>query len=132
LEHFRRHHEAKHRKRTLGFSPEALRALVSFSWPGNVRELARACALFVIHGEPGLRIDVPLLERCLPEILAAAPNPKAAPLLWDGLSLRDAQRELERELVLSRLERYGGNIKAAQESLGLTRTTFHRLRKALG
>lgn len=132
LEHFRRHHEAKHRKRTLGFSPEALRALVSFAWPGNVRELARACALFVIHAEPGSRIDVPLLERCLPEILAAPPNSKAAPLLWDGLSLRDAVREVERELVLARLERYGGNIKAAQESLGLTRTTFHRLRKALG
>src|SRR4051794_11564050 len=36
LEHFRRLHERKHRKPPLGFSEEALSALVSYAWPGNV------------------------------------------------------------------------------------------------
>jgi transcriptional regulator with GAF, ATPase, and Fis domain len=132
LEHFRRHQERKHRKRTLGFTPEALRALASYAWPGNVRDLARACALFVIHAQPGAPIDLALLEQCLPEVLRGTPNPKAGPLLWDGLSFRDAVREFERELVLARLERHGGSVKAARESLGLSKATFHRYLKALG
>jgi DNA-binding NtrC family response regulator len=132
LEHFRRHHERKHRKPTLGFSEEALRALVSYAWPGNVRELARACALFLIHAQPGARIDAALLERCLPEVLQSEPNPKAGPLLWDGVSMKDAVRAFERELILARLERHGGSAKAARESLGLSKATFFRYLKALG
>ncbi|HEX4963503.1 MAG TPA: helix-turn-helix domain-containing protein [Thermoanaerobaculia bacterium] len=59
-------------------------------------------------------------------------GPKAGPLLADGASLEDAVRAFEREMILSRLERYGGNVKAARESLGLTKTTFHRYMKSLG
>jgi DNA-binding NtrC family response regulator len=40
-------------------------------------------------------------------------------------------RAFERELIPSRLERYGGNVKAARESLGLTKTTFDRIMKRL-
>jgi DNA-binding NtrC family response regulator len=132
LEHFRRHHEGKHRKRTLGFTQEALRALVSYDWPGNVREVARACSLFVIHARPGAQIDPALIERCHPEILHGSPNPKAGPLLWEGVSMHEALRTFQRELILARLERHGGNVKAARESLGLTKTTFHRYMKDLG
>lgn len=132
LEHFRRHHESKHRKRTLGFTQEALRALVSYDWPGNVREVARVCSLFVIHARPGAQIDPALIERCYPEILHATPNPKAGPLLWDGVSMHDALQTFQRELILARLERHGGSVKAARESLGLSKTTFHRYMKELG
>jgi DNA-binding NtrC family response regulator len=132
LEHFRRHHERKHGKPTLGFSDEALRALVSYTWPGNVRELARACSLFLIHARPGAQIDRVLLGRCLPEVLQAEPNPKAESLLLAGVSMRDAVRSFERELITGRLERYGGSTKAARESLGLSKTTFHRYCKSLG
>ncbi len=132
LEHFRRHHERKHKKRTLGFTPEALRALTSAAWPGNVRDLARACALFVIHAQAGAPIDLALLERCLPEVLQGTPNPKAGPLLWDGVSLRDAVRGFERELILARLERHGGSLKGARESLGVSKATFFRYLRGLG
>jgi len=132
LDHFRRHQEDKHRKRTLGFTHEALRALVSYSWPGNVREVARACSLFVIHTRSGAQIDPVLIESCYPEALHAAPNPKAASLLWEGASMHDAVRTFQRELILARLDRHGGNVKAVRESLGITKTTFHRYMKRLG
>jgi DNA-binding NtrC family response regulator len=132
LDHFRRHHERKHRKPTLGFTREAFRSLVAHDWPGNVRDLARACSLFVIHAQPGAWIDRALIERCLPEVLSGAPNPKAGPLLGDGATLNEALEAFERELILSRLEQHGGNVKAARESLGLTKTTFHRTMKRLG
>lgn len=132
LEHFRRHHERKHRKRTLGFTPEILRALASYSWPGNVRELARACALFVIHAQPGAPIDLALIQRCLPEVLQKSSSPNTGPRLWADLSFRDAVHQFERELLLARLEHHGGSVKAARESLGLSKATFHRYMKRLG
>src|SRR4051812_37852837 len=132
LEHFRRHHERKHRKPTLGFTREVFRTLVSYDWPGNVRDLARACSLFVIHAQPGAWIDRDLIARCLPEVLTGTPNPKAGPLLAEGVSMAEAVEAFERELILSRLEQHGGNVKAARESLGLTKTTFHRTMKRLG
>lgn len=132
LEHFRRHHESKHRKWTLGFTREALRALVSYDWPGNVREVARACSLFIIHTRAGAQIDRALIESTYPEVLHAAPNPQAGPLLWEGISMHDAVRTFQRELILARLERHGGKVKAARESLGLAKATFHRYMKSLG
>jgi DNA-binding NtrC family response regulator len=126
LEHFRRLHERKHGKRTQGFTPEAMQALLSFLWPGNVRELAKACALFVIYAQPGSWIDAEHLERCLPELLQSAPNLKAAAWLRDELSFREAVRQFEHDLILARLERHGGNTTAARESLGLSKATFHR------
>ncbi len=132
LEHFRRHHERKHRKPTLGFTRDVFRTLVSYDWPGNVRDLARACSLFVIHAQPGAWIDRDLIARCLPEVLTGTPNPKAGPLLAEGVSMAEAVEAFERDLILSRLEQHGGNVKAARESLGLTKTTFHRYMKRLG
>jgi anaerobic nitric oxide reductase transcription regulator len=86
----------------------------------------------VIHAQPGAWIDRELIARCLPELLTGAPNPKAGPLLAEGGSMSEAVEAIERELILSRLEQHGGNVKAARESLGLTKTTFHRYMKRLG
>jgi DNA-binding NtrC family response regulator len=130
LKHFLRHHEERLHKPTLGFTEPALRALSSYTWPGNVRELARACSTFVIHARTGEWIDRALLELCRPEILYA--TPKSGPLVGEGLPLREGVRRFERELILTRLDRHSGNVGAARESLGLTRTTFHRYRKSLG
>jgi DNA-binding NtrC family response regulator len=133
LEHFRGLNERKHGKRTGGFTPDALEALVSSAWPGNVRELARACALFVIHAQPEGVIDRAHLRRCLPEILHGGPHPKSASCrLWDGFSFRDAVRQFEHELILSRLESCGGDASAARESLGMSKATFYRYLSGLG
>jgi transcriptional regulator with GAF, ATPase, and Fis domain len=132
LDHFRSYHEARMRKRTLGFSPAALHALVAYPWPGNVRSLARACSLLVTHAKMGESIGIALVERCLPEVPLAAPNPRAARLLEREGSLAAALRTFKRELILSRLEHHRGDVRAARESLGLTRATFYRYAKALG
>lgn len=132
LEHFRRHHERRSGKRTLGFSQEALRVLASYEWPGNVREVARSCSLLVTHAKPGAHIDRALVGQCLPEILEGPPNPKAGPVLWDGVSMREAVRAFQRELIASRLERHDWNTASVRRSLRLTKTTFHRYMKALG
>lgn len=132
LEHYRRVHEARYRKRTLGFAPEAVRALAGFSWPGNVRQLARLCSLLVLHAQAGERIHLALVEQCLPELRGAAGQALAAALFADQQPFQQAVRAFERELILARLERCGGDVQAARQSLGLTRSTFHRYRRRLG
>jgi len=84
-------------------------------------ERSRACSLFIIHAQPGDWVDRALIDRCLPEVLRGTPNPKAAPLLADGAPFEDAVSAFERELILSRPERRGGNVKATRESLGSSR-----------
>lgn len=132
LDHFRLREERKRRKPTLGFTQEAFRALVAYRWPGNVRELARTCALLVAHAGTGSRIDPALIEACVPEIAAAEPSPRAGSVLGAERTFSSAVEEFERELILSRLLSCGGNVRRARESLGLSKTTFHRYLKAVG
>jgi DNA-binding NtrC family response regulator len=131
-QHWIAHHERRTRKKTLGLTQEALRAMVSYSWPGNVRELARVCSLMISHAKPGSRLEPELFNHCYPEILSANPNPKAGPVLWEDVPMRKAIRAFERELILSRLERHNWNVRSARESLGLPKTTFHRYAVVLG
>jgi transcriptional regulator with GAF, ATPase, and Fis domain len=132
LQHFLAHHERRMRKKTLGLTPGARRAMLSYSWPGNVRELGRVCSLLVTHARPGAHLDEALLQRCYPDLMSSAPNPKSGPLLWEDARMRSALRDFKRELILSRLERHHWNVRAARESLGLAKTTFHRHLTALG
>jgi transcriptional regulator with GAF, ATPase, and Fis domain len=53
-------------------------------------------------------------------------------MLFDDLTLRDALRAMQRELILSRLERHNWNVRSTRESLGLPKTTFHRYALGLG
>lgn len=132
LEHFRLGHERRSRKRTLGFSREALQRLVSHSWPGNVREIDRTCSVLVTHARLGTRIDLALFERCAPEVCSSAPNPRATALTWDGASFEDAVTAFKRELLLARLEQHEGDTRLVRDSLGLAKTTFHRHLAELG
>jgi DNA-binding NtrC family response regulator len=130
--HFLAHHERRTRKRTLGLMPDALRAMLSYAWPGNVRELARVCSLLVTHARAGAPVDRDLLAASYPALLKAARNPKAAPILGEDVAIREAVRAFERELILGRLERHQGDVRAARLSLGLPKTTFHRYLAKLG
>ncbi|HSB61894.1 MAG TPA: sigma 54-interacting transcriptional regulator [Vicinamibacteria bacterium] len=132
VHHFVAHHERRTRKKTLGVAPDSMRALVAYAWPGNVRELDRVCSLLITHTEPNARLDRRLLVRCYPDVLGAAPNPKAGAVLWEDVPMREAVRAFERELILSRLERHNWDVRAARESLRLPKTTFHRYAVELG
>jgi two-component system NtrC family response regulator len=114
VEHLLRRHGAPADKLT----PEARRALDSYTFPGNVRELehtieralilAGADAITPAHltfAQPEARRDSSWVPRIPPE----------------GLSLE----ALEKELILQALERAAGNKSAAARLLGLTRRTLY-------
>jgi anaerobic nitric oxide reductase transcription regulator len=122
-------HERLLKKKTMGLTPLAFRALLQFSWPGNVRQLDNVCLSLVTHAPPGSWIDVADIQRLRPEVLAGPKNSSPEVYLEDdGLTCRDAVRAFRRKLIGDRLQRHGGSVSAAAASLGISKPTFHRYR----
>jgi two-component system NtrC family response regulator len=111
------------RKKIKGFSRPAMDSIVKYPWPGNVRELENKLQKAVITadtnviephnlglGEDEHRVDVD-------------PEPNR----YIGISLKEARKRLEVDLIVSAVERHNGNIKRASEELGVSRPTLYDL-----
>ncbi len=115
--------------RALQFSPDAMRALLSYDWPGNVRELENALefAVTVCRGQTLQPEDLP------PEVLsgAAHPSPVApaarAPPRRGAEAGRDERAELRRVL-----DEHRWNRAETASALGWSRSTLWRRMRALG
>lgn len=106
--------------RRLGLTPKALKALEAYDWPGNIGELEDVATRLVLAGT-GDRIDIADIP---PEILAEGERPPVLP--EDAAELRD----MERQQVISALERHGWVQSRAARELGLTlRQIGYRIRK---
>jgi DNA-binding NtrC family response regulator len=120
-------HERALKRKTLGLTRDALRALVQFSWPGNVRQLSNVCLRLVTHAKPGAWIDVAAIERLQPDVLAGPRNPSPeAALEAEAMSYGEAFRSFKRRLILDRLRRHGGRAADAAASLRISSPTFYR------
>jgi len=108
----------KHGRTPRGFTPEAIHSLHAYSWPGNVRELRNVVERAVLLA-PGEYIDTPDLR------LNAS---DARPPRLEQMSLEDA----ERALVHAALRRFEGNVAAAAEALGISRSGMYRRMEKLG
>jgi len=112
---FLRRFAAANNRDSLGFSSGALGAIERHAWPGNVRELENRVKRAVIMAE-GRHItahDLELEDRPL-------------------RTLKEAREEIEREMLLSALERHNGKIAPAANDLGISRPTFYELMDKLG
>jgi len=110
-----------HRMRgvAMTFAPPAFDRIRQYGWPGNIRELEhaieRACAVAV---GPEIQVED------LPSAVRDAPTPA-----------RDAQplRLLERDHIVTILERHDGHRRRAAEALGISLSTLKRkLRRDYG
>jgi len=107
-------------RRITAIAPTALQALLDHSWPGNVRELKNVVEYaFAVGRSATLTLDdlPPELRAALPPTSAVAPSPNPTD---------------EAERVRQALAAAQGDINAAAAHLGLSRTTFWRLRRRLG
>jgi transcriptional regulator with GAF, ATPase, and Fis domain len=123
--------------RAVQFSPEALRALLSYAWPGNVRELENALeyAVAVARGQTVQPEDLP------PEVTAA--HPAASPELHPRATA-EAQPPPEtpaeppsrgrpaRQLIEQQLDLHRWRIHETSQALGVCRTTLWRWMRELG
>ena len=89
-----------------------MRALLAYAWPGNVRELAHAIERATLLAEGGALSASDLSFRAAGE---------SAPRL-DDMSLED----VERVLITKALARFEGNVTAAADALGLSRSALYR------
>jgi len=111
---------AKYGRRIEGFDDGALQLLRTYSWPGNVRELGNVIerAVLMARGASVTAADLRLDMQV----------PAAAPPSIEAMSLEDA----ERLLIRTALRRAEGNVNAAAEALGLSRSAMYRRLEKLG
>jgi len=100
-------------------TPEALASLKSRTWRGNIRELENAVERAVLLAQEGpLRIEHFSMDAMESSPISHSSEPTGS--IW----------EMERDLILRTLERYGGNRTHASRELGISiRTMRNKLRE---
>ena len=101
-------------KKVSGLAPEAMTRMLEYAWPGNVRELENSIERAMVVA------DDPLL---LPEHFPAEiidNNGSTSSGLFNGFSLKDAQKVLERKFITRALEETGGNRTQAARLLEIS------------
>ena len=126
---FLRRFADEHKRGSMAFSEEALRAIELHGWPGNVRELLSAVRRAVIMADG---------QRVTHEDLGLPKPPSAggeAEVGGDGpssdLDLRAVREVAERGAVVTALARTNGNIAKAADLLGVSRPTLYDLMRRL-
>ncbi len=99
-----------------GVTPEVMKELAAYHWPGNVRQLRNVIHRACIISDSDRITHLELL----PAFAAADHHPEAVPEEFSTLPLH----EIERRVILSRLERFHGNKNEAAAELGVTARTL--------
>jgi two-component system, NtrC family, response regulator AtoC len=119
---------------------DALQLLVDYGWPGNIRELENLMERSVLFAD-GPSIHAASLPDSLREIDTPPPpiaaiGPLGAIAAPSGASMkeivRQAQAELEKELISRALEETGGNVTRAAKRLQISRKSLQVKMKDLG
>lgn len=111
--------------------PVALELLLEYEWPGNIRELENAIesAVILSNDSPSLRLGhFPVVMRSLQENLACGEDLE---LPEEGIDYQNVVCNIERNLLLEGLRRFGGNRSKAAGYLNLKRTTLLEKMKRL-
>ena len=108
----------------LHVAPEAMEAILRYPWPGNIRELEntieRACIL--------VRDDT-LRFGDLPDSLLRPKADRGPAAGVSSVSLKEALRDPERDIVVQALEHANWNCTRAAATLGINRTTLYNKMK---
>ena len=122
-EFFLAHYNRKFKRHMEGISPDAMRLLINHDWPGNVRELRNALERAMILEDSSYITAASLPMSISHAHASAAPASPAIPPAGfpeEGISLEES----ERRLLISALEKTGGNQTQAARLLRITRDTL--------
>jgi len=111
--HFLAEYATRYRKNLTGFDDAATIAMQAHGWPGNVRELQHAVERAVLMARSPLITSEDLGLR--------APAAGSAADI-SGMTMDDA----EKYIIQQALARHSGNVVAAAESLGMSRSALYR------
>jgi sigma-54 dependent transcriptional regulator, acetoin dehydrogenase operon transcriptional activator AcoR len=120
VDHFLDHLQRSRKKNVLGFTPEAMAAMMLYNWPGNVRELENAVEhAFILCDDELIGL------RHLPEKLLQDINPTIA---YGGKTLK----EIEKNAIVQALGRNDGKKMVTARELGINKNTLRRKLLAYG
>lgn len=120
-------------KNILGFTSEALQALVHYHWPGNIRQLENVIERSS-HFCDEQFIHMKHLPREISDQFHAVPSegPRDQPLTPNpSFTIKDHQDQFERKLILDTLQSCNGNKSKAAKQLGISRTALYNKLKQL-
>ncbi len=127
--HFLKLYTEKNKKDISGYTPEALKLLLSYHWPGNVRELENAIERAVILCQ-GKELDV---EHLMLEGIEKRPSDLPQDTL---LPYKEAKRravnEFHKSYLRTLLVKNKGNVSRSAEEIGMDVSNFRKLLKKTG
>ncbi|MFY9707227.1 MAG: sigma-54 dependent transcriptional regulator [Desulfobacterales bacterium] len=115
------------KKRIASISPGAMSRLMKHPWPGNVRELENVIQRAVVLAEQDA-----LLPEHLPGSVVTGLENGHLDTLFEGFSLKEAQRSLEKKLIVKALTETGGNRTRAARLLEISHPSLLSKIKAYG
>jgi len=124
-EHFLAKYRDGRSRSVRGFSPEAMEVMQRHVWPGNVRELENCVERAVVL----CRNPTITVEDLPPAVAQAAAVPPAESAAAGPMTLAEALRGPERQLILNALQSNNGNRQATAQALGINRTTLYKKMK---
>ncbi len=140
VEHFRKKFNKRLGRSVESVSPEAVTQLQAYHWPGNIRELENVMerAILFCEGSALDAKDLPPLKG--PDSPGASPPPAAAAPGGDGAGspgslkdvVRQASRQVEKEIILKALQDNNWNVTRTARQLGVSRKGLQLKMKELG
>ncbi len=114
-DHFMERFNRSLSKNVKSIAPAVMLRLLEYPWPGNVRELENAIerALVLAEGDT-------LLPEHLPSELGQRIGEDMSDILFDGYSLKVAQKLMEEKLITKALKETGGNRTQASRLLEIS------------
>ncbi len=110
-----------------GLAPDAMSRLLEYDWPGNVRQLENVIERAMVIADDSL---------LLPEHFAAELMNQGGRIgtgtVFEGLSLKDAQKVVEEKLISQALAETGGNRTRAAKLLEISHPSLLTKIKAYG
>ena len=106
-------------KKIENIMPEAMDSLVNYRWPGNVRELRN-----VIERLVALAKEEVISHKRLPLDILLTINAGKVDMEEEGLLLKEAREQFEKQFILEVLEKVNWNQTEAARILGVHRNTL--------
>lgn len=114
-QHFIVRFNKKLRKNVKGITPAGMSILLNYNWPGNVRELENVIERAVVLAE-----DAMLQPENLPPELLVKSEAEKVDEIFEGYSLKSAQKVVEKKLIIKALLQTGGNRTKASRLLEIS------------
>ena len=114
-QHFIKRYNNKLKKKINGITSDSMSLLLKHQWPGNVRELENAVERAVILSETTV-----LLPENFPPDLGIQTKTDKMGEVFEGFSLKSAQKLLEKKLIEKALMETGGNRTHAARLLEIS------------